>query len=381
MSEQPVSLAWVNLTQGGMSGGYRKYMEAVLPRLAEDARFGSISILSPRGMTGVVVPSRATAWRWPSRDAWLGYPQLRQQLRARDADVVYVPSARWVDPGASRFVVMFRNMEPVTRPFGENGLAEGAKNIARRIAGHSACARADSVIAVSDFVAEFLNEQWSIPSKKIEVIYHGLSKLAKAPSRPKSIHVGQRFVFTAGSIRPFRGLADAIGALVHLPPSLGDLSLVIAGRIEGRVHGYMRELRNLAESLGLAARITWAGYLQDEEMAWCFGNCAAFAMTSRVEACPNTALEAMSYGAACVATTNAPMPEFFGDAAIYYSAGDRLGLAQAIASLVSDRDATARYQSEARKRIEHFSWDRTVEQTAALLIRVARGKKSKIANR
>jgi glycosyltransferase involved in cell wall biosynthesis len=87
-------------------------------------------------------------------------------------------------------------------------------------------------------------------------------------------------------------------------------------------------------------------------------------MTTRAEACPNTALEGMSHGALAISGDNAPMPEFFHDAARYYRLGDATSLATTIRETLAlpDRDKDA-LRAKALERSRDFDWDQTAEQT------------------
>ena len=104
-------------------------------------------------------------------------------------------------------------------------------------------------------------------------------------------------------------------------------------------------------------------------MRWCFENARAFVMTSRVEACPNIALEAMVAGAVIVSADNPPLPEIFDDAALFtYASGSASTLAQRIAAvdaLSADARATAMARSKARAR--SFDWARTADRTIEVL--------------
>jgi glycosyltransferase involved in cell wall biosynthesis len=86
-------------------------------------------------------------------------------------------------------------------------------------------------------------------------------------------------------------------------------------------------------------------------------------MTSRVEACPNIALEAMSHGAFCLAADNPPLPEFFQEAAIYYRPKCGEALAQTISSaLAYSHGASALLRRQAGKRAGDFTWEETTER-------------------
>ena len=373
MKGDSISLAWVNLTGGGMSGGPRKYVRAMLPLLHADPRIGSITVHSPAELSSAVEPDFLPTFQWPAREHLHGFPTLRRQLRECRPDVVFVTTSRWVNTGGIPIVVSVRNMEPLIRPLaeGRNGVREGLRNITRRIASHRACVRADGVIAVSHFVADYLRREWHIEQPKLRMIYHGLGHEIPQPTRPAVLSTGLPFVFTAGSIRPFRGLEDVIHSAARLGPELGGHRIVIAGSVEGTVHAYHRRLMALTRELGVADKIIWAGKLTSSEMIWCYRQCLAFLMTSRVEACPNTALEAMEQGAACISTSNPPMPEFFGDAARYYQAGDAGGLAEELTALHRNEDLRRGLGQAARCRARMFNWETTARETADFLVSVA----------
>ena len=126
------------------------------------------------------------------------------------------------------------------------------------------------------------------------------------------------FLFTAGSIRPARGLEDILYALNSLALEKVNLNLAIAGNTASNMLSYRSSLEKYILNNGLGKKVIWAEELNKSEMNWCYKNCKAFIMASRVEACPNTALEAMAHGCSCISSYNPPLPEIFADAAIYY---------------------------------------------------------------
>src|SRR5205085_10635944 len=128
-------------------------------------------------------------------------------------DVVFFPTARLVDCGRVPTVVMVRNMEPLTVPFGGNSWRESLRNLVRARAARRACERATRVIAVSDFVRWFVTGRWGLPASRVGRVYHGVTPPDPASEMvPPSLRSVNRFVFTAGSIRPARGLEDLIRA-------------------------------------------------------------------------------------------------------------------------------------------------------------------------
>ncbi len=360
-------VAMLNLTQGGLSGGYRKYLRRVAPLLLRHPAVSDLMIGIPPGEESLLDADQI-ALAWPPADPWLGFPRLATRVRAWRPDVVFVPTARWIDAGAPA-VVMVRNMEPfVDQPAGSPARwlrRQAMARVARR-----AAQRAARVVAVSRFVADHVQAAWRIPAGRVGVVYHGVDRVRPATDPPGGL-AGRRFLLAAGSLLPYRGLEDAIGALARLDrPDDAEVILAIAGSGSA---DYQAQMDSLARTLGVQRRVRWLGQLQAPELAWAYESCAAFLMTSRVEACPNTALEAMAQGAVCISTECRPMPEFFETGASYYTAGDVDGLTARIRSALALSTAERRtVRDTAAGRAGHFCWEETVARTVDQLLRVHR---------
>jgi glycosyltransferase involved in cell wall biosynthesis len=349
-------LAVVNLTSGGFSGGYRKYLSRLMPLLANDPRVSALSVFVPERV-GIELDSGIDVRTWPRSERNL--TTLRRDLAARGPDVVFVPTARHLTFGGVPVVVMVRNMEPLEVPFGGNTWAEGLRNVARAWEARRACLRATRVIAVSDHVRRFIISRWHIDEDRIGTVYHGVD--GRGPSsRPDDDTTDRRTLFTAGSIRPARGLEDVIRAL---PLVDRDVRLVIAGQVDPGCEGYAAGLRRLCNTLGVADRVTFAGQLGSSEIAEALHGSAAFVMTSRAEACPNTALEAMSCGSVIVSVDRPPMPEFFREAALYYPVAAAEPLARQLHAILADPAARDRLARAALRRAADFSWEATRDRT------------------
>lgn len=336
----------------GLSGGYRKYLSRLVPLLGADRRIAELTVFVAPAARRLLDP------QIPVRD-WPSGPAFKREIDRIKPDVLFVPTARHVRLGRTPVVTMVRNMEPLSVPFGGNSMGEGVRNLARAWEARRASRRADRVIAVSQHVRAFLIDRWKVDPGRVGVVYHGVDPVA-AGGRPRD--AGQ--IFTAGSIRPARGLEDAIAALSLLPP---DVRLTIAGRVDRGCEAYAGRLRNFAEASAVSGRIVWCGELDAAGMESAFRSAAAFVMTSRAEACPNTALEAMSAGCPIVSVDRAPMPEFFGDAAVYYPDGDVRALAERLRDTLGTPAERIRLGELGRDRARAFTWEATRDRTIAEL--------------
>jgi glycosyltransferase involved in cell wall biosynthesis len=363
-----LKVAIVNLTGGGLSHGYINYLSATLPLLLRHPRLSDIFIFVPPGFAplfhGILPPENV----FECDDSLSGRRGLRREIARISPDVLFFPSNRWLNFGPIPSVAMVQSMLPMVMPFGGNGLLDIVKNLARARLTKIACQRANRVIAISDYVRKFLVDTWNIPPDRIGMIYHGVNPplppdAQKIPGKvPREW--GGEFLFTAGSMHPYRGLDDVIKALALLASQGVRPPVVIAGGADSTQLPYLQKMQNLAEKSGVQAQIAWTGHLEVAEMSWCYSHCRLFLMTSRVEACPNIALEAMSHRAFCLAADNPPLPEIFQEAALYYRPKDGRALAQAInTALAYPPDAAAGRRLRAQQRAGDFTWEETTDRT------------------
>lgn len=367
-------IAVVNITGGGVSGGYLKYLKNMLPRLSNHKDVKALTCLCPDGIdvsSWFTNLSDATyyTYRHLYLNNFINTPLkiVREHLLRFSPDLLFIPTDRYIHLKNIPVVNMVQNMEPHTRNISGDPLYELIKKKIQQNLTRISVSRADHTIAVSDFVKDYITSQYDICARKVHKIYHGITVQPKAKSeRPPSVPLepGESFIFTCGSIRPARGLEDALEALLELKLRHFHVRLVIAGDTIPGMKKYRSKLEKFILLNGLTRHVFWAGFLNAAQMRWCYKMCSVFIMTSRIEACPNIAIEAMSHGALSITADNPPMPEFFSECAAYYQPGNGQSLAKAISHmLMMDRDKRNSLSESAKKRGMRFSWDATAEKT------------------
>ncbi len=362
-------VAIVYLSGGGLSGGARNTLQALVTELRRDERITKLDLFVPP--TSMTMPEVASLSpnTWPAQDRWFRFAALKKQIRVLKPDVVFIPNAAWFDTGGIPTVCMVRNTEALLKPFGDNPLRVGLKNLLRMRAAWLACQKSTRIIAVSNFVREILVDRWELSPGRIGVVYHGVA--AAVPDdqtrRPDKLpDVDKPFWFSAGSFIPYRRYEDVVRAFASRVAAGCDERLVLAG---GPVYSdaYLKSIVALANELGVGPRVCRLGYVDAMQMVWCFRNSLGFIMSSQLEACPNLVLEALANGAVSISSTHPPMPEIYGSTAVFYQAGQADSLQQAMDGVAAmSPEDRRRAQQAARTRAGEFSWPvtagRTIEQ-------------------
>ena len=115
--------------------------------------------------------------------------------------------------------------------------------------------RANRVIAISNYVQEFLVNTWHISPDRIGMVYHGVNPPLPPEAQKIPAHVPREwsgeFLFTAGSMHPYRALDDVINAMAVLASQGVRPPLVIAGGADRTQLPYLRRMQNLAEKSGV----------------------------------------------------------------------------------------------------------------------------------
>jgi glycosyltransferase involved in cell wall biosynthesis len=368
-------IAIINPTGGGMSGGYRNYLRNILPRLAEHPDVEELFCITPPSVKLIDwVPYSRNITFADCRPYGLASMfsvdrHLKSSLEGFAPDVVFIPMERYVSFNRVPKVNMVRNMAPL-KSLHQYSSKERLRHLVQRSVSRVAAKKANRVIAVSKFVRDHLVERWSLPTSKISIIHHGVTLPSVKHERPVAIPMGWEgeFLFAAGAIEPYRGLEDIIGVIKRCRDQCSDLKVVIAGGARLEMVAYLQRLQDIVEANGLSSNVCFLGEVTEDVMSWCYSHCAIFLMTSRIEACPNTALEAMAHGCLCIAANNPPLPEIFGDAVIYYHPGDEGFLLGAIQQALHwDQKERNERMKRMKMRASQFNWDTTVDMTIAAL--------------
>ena len=202
----------------------------------------------------------------------------------------------------------------------------------------------DHIIAVSDYVRNDLIRR-GIPSEEITTANPCLENYPELSENEGD------YILSLGRLVRTKGLDYLIEAMQYV-----DSKLIVCGKGPDD-----KRLRKKIEKYGLSEKIEMKGWVSEEEKQRLMSECRMFVMPSLFESYGLAALEIMSYGRPVVCTDVNGLPDTVKDGGIYVKPKDAKGLANAINSLLLDKDGRETLGSNARRVAESQNVKNTVD--------------------
>jgi len=209
------------------------------------------------------------------------------------------------------------------------------------------------------------------PAEKIHLVFNGTDLRRFSPTtggKTVDPRFGPQMVFACRQLFPRKGIRFLIEAAAQLAPRFPALQIVVAG------DGFERpELVKLAESLGIADRVTFLGWVPNSELPPYYRAAAISVIPSLEEGFGIPAAEAMGCETPVVASDAGGLPEVVehGVTGLIVPRGDSTALAEAMGRLLGDPALRAQMGRAGRERsLRLFDWDRTAEQLERIYAQV-----------
>ena len=234
--------------------------------------------------------------------------------------------------------------------------------------------RAAAVVAVSEATAADLQTLYRVSAEKIVVVPEAAGAQFRPVEDPAALAatraryaLPERFVLALGVRRPHKNLPVLLEAFA-LARERVPHDLVLVGEAHTRYHD---EVPETIARLGLAGRVHLTGHAADADLPAIYTLADLFVLPSLVEGFGLPALEAMGCGTPVVASSASSLPEVVGDAGLLADPRDPAALAEAMVTVLRDRDLQARLRARGLARAREFSWERAARQVRVVLARAA----------
>jgi glycosyltransferase involved in cell wall biosynthesis len=302
------------------------------------------------------------------RAAWerIELPRLVRRLRA---DVLFCPGGivGAAAPMTCRTVTMFRNMVPFDRrqtrryPFGYARL----RNWILRRALLRSMQEADLVIFVSEFAKHVIAHWANRALRNAVVIPHGVGAEFRAtegnhrPAPEWLPHEG--YLLYVSTIDVYKAQVEVVLAYALLKQRRQTTEKLILVGAENRSYG--RKVRAKIDQLGVKDDVVLAGPVPYDELPTLYRHARVNLFASESENCPNVLLEALGAARPVLCSNRPPMPEFAGDAAVYFDPSSPIDLADKLASVLDNPARIHELSAKASERSLLYDWNLTARRT------------------
>lgn len=279
-------------------GGVERHVERLGERLVD--RGCGVTVLTtglerglpPEERIGSIDVRRVRAW--PRERGIYAAPGIYAEIGRREWDIVHVQSYHtFVAPLA--MLAATKAGLPFVVTFHGGGHSSQVRTRLRPLQVRALgplLRRADRLVAVARFEIEHYGGRLSLPEDRFVLIPNGSDLPAPArraaPHRPEQLQIA-----SVGRLERYKGHQRVMAALPHILASRPEATLWIAGS-----GPYEQELRRLADSLGVADRVTIDAVPADaaQELAARLGAVDVVVLLSEFETHPLAVLEALALG-------------------------------------------------------------------------------------
>lgn len=236
--------------------------------------------------------------------------------------------------------------------------------------------RMDAVIAMCKASASYLEN----PPNTI--IYHGVNTTAYTASEDKqqawqALNLiesnqpkGKHGIAILGRVRKQKGVHLFVQSCIALLNDYPDYTAVVVGGIASKHEKFTQELRDSVAQAGLSERIIFAGEQDFTDIPQIFSSLSLVVALSENEGFGLTILEAMSSGAAVLASEAGAWPEVIREGIDGYvvPVNDLAAVTDKMALLLSDEAKLAQMGQSGRQRVvEHYSVEREAKELTQFL--------------
>jgi glycogen(starch) synthase len=230
-------------------------------------------------------------------------------------------------------------------------------------------------ITCSRYMHDQVREIFQLPPEKLDVIPNGVDLEARVQPegveafRAARLAPGEKMIFYAGRLEYEKGVQTVLDAL-PLVLERQPVRFFVAG-----VGTHEEALRAHAARAGLDGRVTFLGFVGEEELRMYYRAADLAVVPSLYEPFGMVALETMAAGTPCIAADTGGLRELVVHEAtgLRFSPGDPASLAAAVLRLLTDERLDRRLTLDARRMLnDTFSWPQIAARTAEVYARAIR---------
>ncbi len=222
-----------------------------------------------------------------------------------------------------------------------------------------ALCKATHIIADSHHTKKDIVKFIGYPEEKITVIPLGIDH---KEFFDRKIKQEKNTILYVGSDVKRKNIALIIKAIALLAKEMSNIRFVKVGQAHDKK---MREkLKNMTKETGVEKNIIWKNYV--ENLSDEYNKATIFIFPSLYEGFGFPVLEAMASGCPVICSNRTSLPELAGDAAVYIDGEDETELANAIKSVLNNKQLQEKLRKKGLKQAKKFTWKKCAEETISV---------------
>ena len=299
-------------------------------------------------------------------------PRLLRRLRA---DVYFVPAGSLTTkvPAGCSTVVAFRNLLPFS-PYHRRHYPLGymrSRLFVLRYLHAWSFSRATLVICISQHGRAVIHPFLRDPDSSSVVIPHGVRDafFAGKNPQPPAPDLPASYVLYVSVLNFYKAQLEVLEAWARLRAIRNTPEKLVLTGPEFPPYGH--QVRRRIAELGLADEVIITGPIPHQELPALYQNAKVNLFASRCENCPNILLESLASGRPVISSSDAPMPEFGGDAVAYFEPADPEELTRLLLEILDDPARLREMELDAKRQAEKFHLEKAVRTTWKHLFELA----------
>ncbi|MGJ0490691.1 glycosyltransferase family 4 protein [Methylobacter sp.] len=229
--------------------------------------------------------------------------------------------------------------------------------------------KSDRVVFISEYSMSVIKQYMPDIENKSVVVPHGLnSRFLNAEDSydlPDILKPNQFYLYVS-ILDVYKAQKEIVKTWRKLLDNNFPYPLVLAGP---KYNQYGEETIALIDQLGLADKVIYLGKVDYEKLPSLYKSARALLFASSCECCPNILLEKLAAGKPVLCSNIEPMPEFGGDAVVYFDPYEPADLCEKIMSTETDASMMNEMADRAYKQALKFDWSSTAQKTIDFLIK------------
>ncbi len=223
-------------------------------------------------------------------------------------------------------------------------------------------ANSNRIATVSVFSKNDIVSHYGVNANKIDVVYNGANSRFKPLPEARQIEVrkkytnGSNYLIFVGALNPRKNLARLFKAFDKFKKLTGsDIKYVVVGE---KMY-WSRDIQEAFEGMAFKNDVLFTGRLEPDELGKVLGSAIALTYVSIFEGFGIPIIEAFNAGTPVITANTSSMPEIAGDAALIIDPFDVAKMAEAMKTIVQDKNLRNRLVNKGYLRKNQFSWDKT----------------------